>query len=104
VTDVLRVCHSRSAFWALAVLGIVNVVSAVALLRWRRWVFWAFIASAVAAVAINLSIGLGAQGGFGAVFGGSGSSWRISDWKRKESVASAALNHLTIAVADLVSR
>ena len=57
------------AFWALAILGVVNVISAVALLRWRRWGFWAFVASALAGLVINISIGLGLQGVFGAAFG-----------------------------------
>ena len=57
------------AFWALTGCGLINVISAFALLRWRRWGFWLCIASAIAGVAINISIGLGPQGAFGAVFG-----------------------------------
>ena len=57
------------AFWALAGCGVVNVISAVALLRWKRWGFWLLIASAIASLIINVSIGLGPQGAFGAIFG-----------------------------------
>jgi hypothetical protein len=57
------------AFWALAICGLINVVSAVVLFKLRRWGFWLFIASAIAGVAVNLSIGLGPQGIFGAILG-----------------------------------